>query len=513
MDEGYGRDVLARPALDRLRDLVEQGELDRVYVQSSDRLVSGAKSVFLVEELQKHGVEVVFLKGAVEDTPEGKLLLHLQGAMAEFERAKIEERTRRGKLFWARQGALVGGHAPYGYRFIRRTDNERARLEVDEDKASIVRGMYRWIADEELSLRAVAKRLTEYGQPTARGARYWRPTAVARIIENPVYKGTVYYQRYESVLPATRLTDDPYRQTKKTARKPRPESDWIGIPVPTIVEESLWERTQLQLQANSVYSRRNNKRHSYLLRSLIRCSHCGSTFSGQAMRGTRYYRCTSKHSKLTPYEPRCRVRSVRAEPVEQAVWSAVSDALKQPQALVTEYERRIESGVSGDFEADRKTISLAIKRMKAQEDRITDAYVNEAMDLVRYKAEMNKLKGRRQLLDREAKDLKTRVRHESDTRDALRHLEQFCQRVSEGLDQLTFEEHQRLLRLVVERVTLTENNVRVETIIPNKGDADHLRTLRGEPFDGLRTGLSNHASAFRLLLQSPSRGSPRFSIR
>ena len=248
VDEGYGRDVLARPALDRLRDLVEQGELDRVYVQSPDRLASGAKLVFLVEEFQKHGVEVVFLKGAVEDTPEGKLLLHVQGAMAEYERAKIEERTRRGKLFWARQGAMVGGHAPYGYRFIRRTDNERARLEVDEDKASIVGRMYRWIADEELSLRAVAKRLTEYALPTARGARYWRPTSVARIIENPVYKGTFYYQRYESVQPATRLTSDPYRQTKKTGRKPRPESDWIVIPVPIIVEEDLWERAQLQLQ-------------------------------------------------------------------------------------------------------------------------------------------------------------------------------------------------------------------------------------------------------------------------
>ena len=158
----------------------------------------------------------------------------------------------------------------------------------------------------------------------------------------------------------------------------------------------------------------------------------------------------------------------------------MSDALKQPQALVAEYERRIESGVSGDFQADRKTISLAIKRMKAQEDRITDAYINEAMDLVRYKAEMNKLKARRQLLDHEVKDLQSRARHESDTRDALHHLEKFCQTVSDGLDQLTFDERQRLLRLVVERVTLTKDRVRVETIIPTKGDADHLRTLRGE---------------------------------
>ena len=132
VDEGYSRGDLVRPHLDRLRDLVAKGETDRIYVQCPDRLASGAKLVLLVEELQNHGIDVVFLKGAVDETPEGKLLLHMQGAIAEYERTKIAERTRRGKLYWARQGAMVGGHAPYGFRFVRRTDSERARLEVDE---------------------------------------------------------------------------------------------------------------------------------------------------------------------------------------------------------------------------------------------------------------------------------------------------------------------------------------------------------------------------------------------
>ena len=122
-DEGYGRDNLVRPGLDHLRDLMAQGELDRLYVQCPDRLASGAKLMVLVEEFQEHGVEVVFLKGSVDETPEGKLLLHMQGAIAEYERTKIAERTRRGKLYWARQGAMVGGHAPYGYRFVRRSMN------------------------------------------------------------------------------------------------------------------------------------------------------------------------------------------------------------------------------------------------------------------------------------------------------------------------------------------------------------------------------------------------------
>ena len=85
-DEGYGRDELARPALDRLRDLAVAGEIDRVYIQSPDRLASGAKLVLLVQEFRDLGVDVVFLKGAVDDSPEGKLLLHMQGAIGEYEK-------------------------------------------------------------------------------------------------------------------------------------------------------------------------------------------------------------------------------------------------------------------------------------------------------------------------------------------------------------------------------------------------------------------------------------------
>ena len=87
-DEGYSRDNLVRPGLDRLRDRLAEGE-ERIYIHSPDRLASGAKLMFLVEEFQKAGVEVIFLKGAVDDTPEGMLLLHMQGAIAEYERTKI----------------------------------------------------------------------------------------------------------------------------------------------------------------------------------------------------------------------------------------------------------------------------------------------------------------------------------------------------------------------------------------------------------------------------------------
>ena len=119
-DEGYSGATLVRPALERLRDMVSLGVIDRRYVQAPDRLARRyAYQVLLLEELQRGGVEVVFLNHAVSDNPEEQLLLQVQGMMAEYERAKIIERHRRGKLHAARHGSVnVLAAAPYGYRYV-----------------------------------------------------------------------------------------------------------------------------------------------------------------------------------------------------------------------------------------------------------------------------------------------------------------------------------------------------------------------------------------------------------
>ena len=122
LDEGISGAVLVRPALERLRDQAAAGCFDRLYVLCPDRLArSFAHQVLLIDELHRTGVEVVFLNHAHDPTPEGQLLLQVQGVISEYERAKIQERNRRGKLHAARAGAVsVLGGAPYGYRYIDR---------------------------------------------------------------------------------------------------------------------------------------------------------------------------------------------------------------------------------------------------------------------------------------------------------------------------------------------------------------------------------------------------------
>ena len=104
----------------RLRDVAGLGGMDRLYVQAPDRLARKyAYQVLLLDEFQRAGVEVVFLNHGFGQTPEDELLIQVQGMVAEYERAKILERGRRGKRHAALAGSVaVLGHAPYGYRYV-----------------------------------------------------------------------------------------------------------------------------------------------------------------------------------------------------------------------------------------------------------------------------------------------------------------------------------------------------------------------------------------------------------
>jgi site-specific DNA recombinase len=145
LDEGYSGATLVRPALERLRDLIAAGGIDRLYVHSPDRLARRyAYQALLLDEFQAAGVEVVFLNRTLGQSPEDELLLQVQGMVAEYERAKILERSRRGKRHGAQVGMVsVLGGAPYGYRYIKKDEGGgAARFEIVLDEARVVRQVF-----------------------------------------------------------------------------------------------------------------------------------------------------------------------------------------------------------------------------------------------------------------------------------------------------------------------------------------------------------------------------------
>src|ERR1700680_4875478 len=177
-DEGYSGAILVRPGLEALRDLSAEGQIAAVLVYSPDRLSRKyAYQVLLTEELSRCGVEVIFLKAPAGATPEDQLVVQFQGMIAEYERAQIAERSRRGKRHKAQQGVVnVLSGAPYGYRYVKKNDHSAAYYEVIDHEAQVVRTVFETYTQQGLSINAIARMMNERQAPTrtarARGGRY-----------------------------------------------------------------------------------------------------------------------------------------------------------------------------------------------------------------------------------------------------------------------------------------------------------------------------------------------------
>jgi site-specific DNA recombinase len=216
IDDGVSGSTLVRPALERLRDQAAAGVMERLYVLAPDRLARRyAHQMVLVEELQACGVEVVFVNRPLGSTPEDELLLQVQGVIGEYERAKILERTRRGRLHAARSGRVsVLAKAPFGYRYVgKHTGAGVAAYEVIEEQAQWVRQMFAWVGHEGCSLYEVVRRLQRAGVRTCHGHTRWSRATVAAILRNSAYQG-------QAIFGKTRVED---RRPRLRPRRGDPE--------------------------------------------------------------------------------------------------------------------------------------------------------------------------------------------------------------------------------------------------------------------------------------------------
>ena len=190
-DDGVSGASLDRPCLEQLRDLVAQVQVPTVLCYSPDRLARKyAYQALLLEEFARLGTDVRFVHGPKADTPEEELLVQLQGMIAEYERAQIAERSRRGKAHRARLGSVnVLSNAPYGYRYVRKSDQQPARYEIVEPEARVVRKTFQRYVEESLSIAALARWLSDEAIATSQGKPKWDRSTVWGMLRNPAYCG------------------------------------------------------------------------------------------------------------------------------------------------------------------------------------------------------------------------------------------------------------------------------------------------------------------------------------
>lgn len=490
-DEGYSGSRLDRPGLDRLRDLAAEGRVTTLLVHDPDRFARNyVHQQVLLEELQRRNVAVVFAERPLTDRPEDRLLVQMQGVIAEYERTKILERTRRGRLYKVRTGAWTGWTtAPYGYRWYRPPGAAAGTVLVEEGEALWARQMFVWVTEEGLSARQVARRLNARGVPPRR-ARVWVAGSVYRILTNPVYGGTAYYNRTEAAEPKHPPRPGVYRRNARSAHRPRPREEWIETSVPALTTPEIQARVRTQLARNRRTSPRNT-RYPYLLRSLAVCGACGwkmSVFVGHAKvgphpRGGRewyaYYQCRT--STLGPEDTgrleRCKARRVRADRLDEVVWSSLVEWLQRPELVRAEmmaWAAEAQSRLSSE-EGEGRRWEERKRQLERQGHRLLDGYQAGLIDLEELRRREERVRAEQDQVEARLAAIQRLQEHRVQGEELFRGVESFCERVRAGIDGLSFEERVRLVRLLVERVIVTGDEVTVEHIVPLTGRFSDLR--------------------------------------
>jgi site-specific DNA recombinase len=380
-DPGQSGASLERPGMDRVRDLVAAGGVFVVLAQDRDRFArEPAYHYLLRREFEEHGTKIRALNDRGDETPEGDLTDGILDQLAKYERAKIMERTRRGRLQKAREGKIIATmKPPYGFRY----NEARDGLVIYEPERRVVEKIFR-LAAEGYGTRAIQTRLYREGIPSPTGKDVWHRPTLKRMILSDTYKPYTYEEAMELVPPAAAATlteggefgirwwnrfsrkshqvseptqDGRRRYRRKVAYSPRGRDEWVGAPVSAFLPRELVERARAQVSAPRPQERKNLAR-GWELRGLMRCPSCGGAMTTHTAKRDdklyHYYRC---HRNVDYGRHSCRQRMERAQKAEEAMWAFVSRALKDPGRILAGMDALIErkrAELRGDPEREAK---------------------------------------------------------------------------------------------------------------------------------------------------------------
>jgi len=477
-DEGFSGAVLVRPGLERVRDLSAEGQIQAVLIYSPDRLSRNyAYQVVLIDEFSSCGTEVVFINSPKADTPEEALLLQFQGMISEYERAIIKERSRRGKIFKARSGVVsVLGGAPYGYNYIKKTDDTAAYYEINKTEAKVVKEMFRLYTEEFYSIGAVAKVLMAKKIRTKRGDTRWERSVIWAMLRNPAYSGKACFNKTERA-ERQRITK-PYRAVGGHVKNPnacnreKPREEWIEIPVPAIVTQATFDIAQERLNSNKLHANRNTKVET-LLQGMMVCSECGYSLyrtytETSAKNRIYYYRCFGSDAYRFEGVRKCECKPLRQDYLDNMVWEQMVVLLRDPALIQREIERRVEeTRKASPILHQKAAIEKQRKKLSQSMDKLLDAYQEGLIPLFQLRKRMPELQKQANAIDKELENLKT---HELalDQRLQLLDAKSFTDQIGQNVNQLDIKEKKKILRLLVKEVVVGDDIIEIRHSIPLK---------------------------------------------
>ena len=494
IDNGYSGSNLVRPALEKLRDQIAAGMIDKIYIHSPDRLSRKyAYQMILIEEFEKYGADVVFLNfQKSNENPESQLLLQMQGMIAEYERSKIMERHRRGKIHAAKKGSVnVLAVAPYGYRYIdKHTGQGEASFEVIDNEAEVIRKMFNWVGKDRLTIGEVIRLLNRDKISTKKGKMWWDRSTVWYMLKNPTYKGQAAFGRRKTGvrLSYIRPRRDSSEQPKNnSSRYSVDKENWIYISVPAIIDEQLFDAVQEQIEENKKRARAHKKGITYLLQGLLVCRYCGRAYCGgksikrYAKKETvyLYYRCTGTDSARFGGTKMCSNKQVGSTAIELVVWEEVKKMLKNPQRIFEEYQRRLVELEKSPI--DEAYTSLEKRKIKLEKgiSLLIDSYAQQYITKDEFEPRIQTM---RQILKTTQEQKNKLVEKNNLTKEielVVTNLENFVVGIDENLDKLDWHGKRDMIRCVVKRIEIGNEEINVVYKVnklseyKNNGSAQH----------------------------------------
>jgi site-specific DNA recombinase len=475
-DEGFSGASLSRPGLERLRDLAAEGHIHAVLIHSPDRLSRKyAYQVLLTEEFARHGVETIFIKAPHSGTPEDQLMLQFQGMIAEYERAQILERSRRGKRHRAKAGEVsVLCGAPYGYCYIRKTNEAPARYVIDAAEAEVVRLVYEKYTVDGLSIGAISKLLRSMGLPTRRRATRWERSVVWAILRNPAYKGMACFNKTQ-VGPRQRVTR-PSRLSgravygENTSQHERPRNEWIEIPVPAIVSEETFALAAERLADNKRFAPRRTVEPS-VVQGLVSCRKCGyalyRTSTRSSARKIHYYRCLGSDGWRYLDGARCDCQPIRQDLLDQVVWRGVVHLIEDPALITAELDRRLDAARAAEPTKRRQeALERELTRVGKSMERLVTAYQEELVSLDELRSRMPELRAREQGMRAELQAILDQAADRLSFLRLAETLTAFLARLRQSAESLDIIDQQKIVRLLVKDILVDNDCITIRHSIP-----------------------------------------------
>src|SRR5665213_267634 len=474
-DDGYSGATLERPGLEHVRDLAAEGQIQVVLAYSPDRLSRKyAYQILLMEELARNGVETLFVKAPQGSSAEDQLLVQFQGMIAEYERAQILERSRRGKRHRAQSGEVsVLSGAPYGYRYIRKTDEAPASYVVIDAEARVVQRVYEMYTVDGLSMGEITRRLNAEDIPTRKQSARWERSVVWAMLRNPAYRGAACFAKTR-VAGRIRVTRALRRRggvvSSNSIGHERPREEWIEISVPALVSEESFARTEELLSENKARSRRRTITPS-VVQGLVSCQKCGYAFSRTSThtsaRKLHYYKCIGSDSWRKLGGPVCDNRMVRQDLLDQIVWTEVIRLLEDPTLIQQELDRRLIAARSSDPTKKREqSLQREVTRLGKAIERLVNAYQEELLSLEQLRDRMPSLRQREQALRAELQAIADQATDRTTFLRLAETLAAFLGRLRSAADTLDVIERQRIVRLVVKDILIGDDTIVIRHCIP-----------------------------------------------